>query len=1068
MRNSQLSEYKKNTSSIKENTKSPLNTLNSNSNKSKNRNVDISLTKKKKNIFVTEPSLKLNIDEINQVKAKQYPLNHNSNHNTPNLLKSVFKEELQDEKPRIKNKLYKLSSSSQDNILAFQKKNKAKNSIGNYDFAYDNSQEKIKIDLLKYLIDNKPSISDINEISNELQRSTVRQNTSFNIYSKLIQDKLKQEQALDIMITKELLNNLPLYNDIQHSIENMSLEIKHINKHLESADDDYDKYNLKLIEEKNKSLQFKKHLNKVMKEVKKNDKKISDLKIYSLEANSYMKSDKELLDKCSIFLNALETRTEKHSLEREMRLQDLNSEFKNVKEVIEQNKNIMEELKISILLVKQKIKMCDNINMHKFSNNRELESFILTNKAKLFHIYEFFNSSNLEFISDEYKNILVNYSNNHNHYEGLNKEFKNLKKELRECEEELNSLIILKKEYIKLYSEDNDDLNFTNKTKFDFYKKNNNEQGYIENNIVDARKNNKNTVSLLALATQSYSNYDYSYLIQTLQYLIKENQHFTIEINSKKQFLLNLYNKIFYIVNIYILNVEINNENKELIENLKSKYIKETSTSDELLHSKAANKSKRNSVVISSVKKGSKNKNNSLLKNSINMNNNDDVSESSRNNKAYNSVFNKKNNPDNSLLLASNQTINAMSFKLKQSTNLKLNTQQQIQELSTFSYKEIIETIIQTNSLVLSQNYSQIEKFNTAFIDIILDFENSELSFSQKSNVNFTDNKNNMKIHEIKEENFSNKESTEVFNNDSNMLNQNISINRKKDNCLNNSHTTGKKKILALNFLIKFNNFFFIIQKFIYPYQTRSLLKLILNKNNSENDEIRYFTNCLKNPEEDEYYRMKSQQSPLKQKFRSKKKLNMMKLFNKTKLSNFNIPILKLDMKTLKNMHVQDTSNINDQSNKTINNRELYVADNKETTDIKNIKSIKDQDNDGINSFLIKRDSTLKIREISEKMKTDSSLLNYLKRFVLNKKSSNDIIRNAFINSSKRASKTNIPVVSSNTEYQNLYTYNNVEYDKHITMSKSKHKTIQFKDVPILKNNKVFEIKNNNRKSSVT
>lgn len=316
---------------------------------------------------------------------------------------------------------------------------------------------KAKFDLIKYLIDNQPNISDIENICIELQSSAIIQNKMFNDLSKQSIDKKAKLNSLESNISNELIKNVPFYSDIGNTIDQLTKEIKNIKKKIEYSEDNLNKLEQKKNEERDKYDQMSKFLKITINEVSKNAKKVRMLNIYELEANDYIESQKSMKMKCEKYLDAINYNKEIKTNLKHKELNSLNEDFALVKEIIEISSIHLDDIKTTKTHFLKEIKKHNKINSALKLINIDLIKSNVDINLKLSKIFSFFSRNYNENVTEKFIQMKMLYDDNFTNFHYLNVDHSNYCLKLRDNEE---ILLKLNKDYkLKLINEKNIDAN---------------------------------------------------------------------------------------------------------------------------------------------------------------------------------------------------------------------------------------------------------------------------------------------------------------------------------------------------------------------------------------------------------------------------------------------------------------------------------------------------------------------------------------------------------------------------------------------------------------------------------
>lgn len=301
-------------------------------------------------------------------------------------------------------------------------------------------KEKVKIDVLNYLIDNEPKISDIEKIAVELDNSVLRQRQIFDAQNSLLTTKRKEVDSLKSHIHNEMIASIPLYCDISSNLNDLDDEIFKLRQKVEIAEDDYYKQCAMLTNENNKSQQYKKFYNQALREVDKSERKLEKLFIARTEFESNLKSEIILMNKCIVFKSALDDKLKQETSTKQLRLEDLTKEFKEVKHEISKKKDNLKEIKGQAEFIKSQISSEKDRHQTLIRLNKESNLFIIQTKIQLFSIFEFFGTDDLETLAFNYKDALNIYNSKKNDFSMANHEVVMLNNQLSSLEVEFAAI----------------------------------------------------------------------------------------------------------------------------------------------------------------------------------------------------------------------------------------------------------------------------------------------------------------------------------------------------------------------------------------------------------------------------------------------------------------------------------------------------------------------------------------------------------------------------------------------------------------------------------------------------
>ena len=294
----------------------------------------------------------------------------------------------------------------------------------------NNLNSNVKLDIINYLIENEPKISDIERISEELENAKLKQSIIYNNQQVLISKNKKILEGLNIQIEKEMTNR-PIYNNIQFFTSKLDNELKTLEQRLEIAEDDYYKLKSVLSNEITRLNRFKKNQHSLSIEVERGNAKLHSLKIVKTEFNTNLNNELKLLNKYIVYNTAIDDQFNNEKVTKQEKLDTLTDQFKSAKEVIKNKQEKIEELKNKQNRLRNKIKLEERyIHNIKFSINIS-KKYILHNQVHFQKVLCFFDSEDLNEIIEKYKNMLLYYHNNKFVFEMGNHELNKLNNEYR-------------------------------------------------------------------------------------------------------------------------------------------------------------------------------------------------------------------------------------------------------------------------------------------------------------------------------------------------------------------------------------------------------------------------------------------------------------------------------------------------------------------------------------------------------------------------------------------------------------------------------------------------------------
>lgn len=418
-------------------------------------------------------------------------------------------------------------------------------------------KDNTKFEVLNYLIENEPKISDIERISEELELSKVYKFNIFNQQQVIINKKKERLTEINKQIHNEIINR-PIYLDHEEKIKEMNMMINDLKLKVEIAEDDYYKLSYVSSEERRRNDFLKQRKNQISEEVEKINVKLRNLKIAKGKFKFNLKNEIDLLNKYIIFDTALKDKFNEDDKKRQRELNDIADEFKTAKQKIVNKKQILSKIINNQTIIKGIIKKEEEYQESMMITINRMSKFINKNTFLMIKIFSNFDEtkpkeyimSNFNIILDDYVNTVKYFQNNKNLYDNKNQEISKLKDELRKAKEITEDL------EIKLVGKEKQKLNML------IY--NNSNNIYKNKDDVNMESNIKQTENLNMQTTDSqniYLKHDNDFLTELKNRMISnkvEKNYLIDKLKEKELYLL----RLFEFLNTLIIKAGFNSINQ--------------------------------------------------------------------------------------------------------------------------------------------------------------------------------------------------------------------------------------------------------------------------------------------------------------------------------------------------------------------------------------------------------------------------------------------------------------------------------------------------------------------------